>query len=190
MSHAKKISVLNTLVKYFYQRIIGANYNADQYCNSLIWPSNFYNRCSKPKAVTRRCLVKKVLLKILQNSQKNTCLRPSLEIWSRDFNTDVFLWNDEIFKNNFFYRKSPVAASTSRDATFTCKCLVDVWAWGKVQSGYFGMYATVTLFSREQCHWKYMEEKIHESDEHALFLEAVFLQYLQSFLLYKSKSNQ
>ena len=35
-----------------------------------------------------------------------------------------------------------------------------------------------------------MEEKIHESDEHALFLEAVFLQYLQSFLLYKSKSNQ
>ena len=169
MSLAKKISVLNTLVKYFYQRIIEANYNVDQYCNSLIWPGNFYNRCSKSKAVTRRCLVKKVFLKILQNSQENTCLRSSLEILSRDFSTDVFLWINEIFKNNFFYRKPPVAASTSRDATFTCKALVDVWTWGKVQSGYFGIYATVTLFSREQCHWKYMGKKIHESDEHVLF---------------------
>ena len=36
MSLAKKISVLNTIVKYFYQRMIEANYNVDQYCNSLI----------------------------------------------------------------------------------------------------------------------------------------------------------
>ena len=57
MGLAKKISVLNTIVKYFYQRIIEANYNVDQYYNSLIWPSNFYARCAKPEAVTRRCPV-------------------------------------------------------------------------------------------------------------------------------------
>ena len=40
------MSVLNTIVKYCYQRIIEANYNVDQYCNSLIWPNNFYTRCA------------------------------------------------------------------------------------------------------------------------------------------------
>ena len=48
------------------------------------------------------------------------------------------------------------------------------------------MYVTVTLFSRQQCYRKYMEKKIHESDEHAFFSTAVFLQYLQTCLLYKS----
>ena len=63
------------------------------------------------------------------------------------------------------------------------KSLVDVWTWGKVQSGYFGLYVTVTLFSREQCYQKYMEKKIRESDDHALFFSiAVFLQYLQTYI--------
>ena len=36
-----------------------------------------------------------------------------------------------------------------------------------------------------------MEKKIHEYDQHAFFfLTAVFLQYLQTLLLYKSYSNQ
>ena len=36
MNLAKKVSFLNTIVKYFYQRIIEANYKVNQYCNSLI----------------------------------------------------------------------------------------------------------------------------------------------------------
>ena len=46
-----------------------------------------------------------------------------------------------------------------------CKSLVDVSTWGKVQSGYFDLYVTVTLFSGEQCYQKYMEKKINESNE-------------------------
>ena len=52
------------------------------------------------------------------------------------------------------------------------------------------MYVTVTLLNREQCYGKNMEKKIHESDEHAFFLAAVFLQYLQTCLLSKPYPNQ
>ena len=55
MSLAKKISVLNTIVKYFYQRIIEANYNVDQYCNSLIWPNNFYTTQSPGGVLYKSC---------------------------------------------------------------------------------------------------------------------------------------
>ena len=124
----------------------------------MFWPSNVYTKCAKPEAVARRYPVKEVFLKILQNSQENTCPRPSLEILlKRDFNTDVFLWT-----------------SASRDPTPTCKSLVDVWTWGKVQLAYFGLYVTVALLSQEQCYRKYMEKKIHESDEHAFFIFILF----------------
>ena len=53
-----------------------------------------------------------------------------------------------------------------------------------------GVYVNVTLFSREQCYRKYMEKKINQPDELAFFLTAVFLQYLQTCLLYKSQANQ
>ena len=46
-----------------------------------------------------------------------------------------------------------------------CKSLVDVSTWGKVQSGSFDLYVTVTLFSGEQCYQKYMEKKTNESNE-------------------------
>ena len=73
-----------------------------------------------------------MFLKILQNSQENTCPRHSLEILlKREFNTDTFLWISKIFKSNCFYRTPPVAASASKDATHTCKSFVDVWTWGK-----------------------------------------------------------
>ena len=53
-----------------------------------------------------------VVLKVLQNSQENTCPRPSLEILLKGdfFNADAFLWISEIFKNTFFYRTTPVVA--------------------------------------------------------------------------------
>ena len=53
-----------------------------------------------------------------------------------------------------------MAAWASRDAKSACKSLADVWTWGKVQTGCFGIYVTVTLFSREQCYQKYMEKKV------------------------------
>ena len=114
MAHddAKEISVLNTIVKYFYHQIIELNYNVDQYCNSLIWPNNFYTRCAKPEAVARRWPVKKLFIKILQNSQENTCTRSSLEILlKRDFNKNVFLWISEIFKNTLFNKTPPVSSA-------------------------------------------------------------------------------
>ena len=58
---------------------------------SPVSPGQFL--ASLKEAVARRCSVKKVLFKILQNSQENTCARA------------------EISKNTFFYRAPPVAAS-------------------------------------------------------------------------------
>ena len=49
-----------------------------------------------------------------------------------------------------------------------------------------GVFVNVTLFSREQCYRIYMEKKINKPDEHTFFFTAVFLQYLQTCLLYKS----
>ena len=61
----------------------------------------------KTEAVFRRCSVKKLFLKISQNSQKNTCARASflikLQAWvlqlyyKRGSSTGVFLW---IFQNS------------------------------------------------------------------------------------------
>ena len=62
-----------------------------------------------------RCSVKKVFLKTLRNSLKNTFVRVSFLIklqrhlqiyWKRDSGTGVF----EIFKNTFLYRTALVAA--------------------------------------------------------------------------------
>ena len=177
MSLAKKISVLNTIVKYFYQGIIEANYNVNQCCNCLIWPSNFYTRCAK--SVVRRCLVKKLFLKILQDSQENICPRPSLEIlFKRKTSTQMF---SSKFPKSL--RTPLVAAYANRDATPTCKSLVDVWTSGKVQSRYFGLSVTVTLFSRQQCYRKYVEKKSHESDELAFLFDRSVLQYLRTWKL-------
>ena len=123
----------------------------------------------------------------MQNSEENTCPRPSLEILlKREFNADVFLLISQIFKNTFIYRAPPAAASARRDAMHTCKSPVDIWTWVKLYSGYFGLYITVTLFSGQQCYRKCIEKNIHESDDNAFFSRAAFLQYLQTCLLYKS----
>ena len=74
------------------------------------------------EAVSRKCSVKKVFLKISQNSQENTCARVSffiklqafalLNFIKKETLTQVFscrLW--EISKNTFCYRTPPVAVS-------------------------------------------------------------------------------
>ena len=72
-------------------------------------------------AVTRRCSVKKVFLKIWHNSQENTCARIYFLIKLQACNfikketlaqvfSCVFCKN---FQNTFFYRTPPVAASLS-----------------------------------------------------------------------------
>ena len=73
------------------------------------------------EAVVRRCFVKKVFLKIPQNSQENTCARDSFLIKlqalacnfiKKETLAQVFSCEFcEISKNTFFYRKPPVAAS-------------------------------------------------------------------------------
>ena len=68
----------------------------------------------RSEAVVQRCSVKKMFLKISQNSQENTCGRVSIlinlqsltQVFSREF--------CGISKNNFFYRISLVAASGSQ----------------------------------------------------------------------------
>ena len=62
------------------------------------------------EAVTRSYSVKKVFLKISQNSQENTCARVFFikkEALAQVFSCEIF----EICKNTFSYRTSPVAIS-------------------------------------------------------------------------------
>ena len=77
-----------------------------------------YQNIKRPtaEAVARRCSVKKVLLKILQNSQEETCkidlkinFRMNLKI---DSSTVVFSCKScEIFKNTYFVEHRQTAAS-------------------------------------------------------------------------------
>ena len=60
-------------------------------CHTLFWCSGIGIPTEK---VSRRCSVKRVLLKILQNSQESTCARVSFSIKlqaDRDSGTGVFL---------------------------------------------------------------------------------------------------
>ena len=63
------------------------------------------------EAVIQRCSVKKVFLKISQNSEENICARVSflikLQTWGLTFSSEFW----KIFKNIFFYRTPLVAAS-------------------------------------------------------------------------------
>ena len=73
------------------------------------------------EAVSRRCSVEKVFLKISQILQENTCARVSFSIklqssglplyQKRDSGTGVFLCILLNFQERFFYRTPPVAAS-------------------------------------------------------------------------------
>ena len=60
-----------------------------------------------PEAVVQRCSVKKVFLKISQSSEENTWARASFLIKLPVFSCEYC----EIFKNTFFIRTPPVAAS-------------------------------------------------------------------------------
>ena len=63
------------------------------------------------RSCLRRCSMKKVFLKLSQNSKKNTCTRASFLIKlqieackKRDFGTDVFLWILWNFVGKLFFR--------------------------------------------------------------------------------------
>ena len=58
------------------------------------------------KAVAQRCSVKKVFLKISQNSPENTCKFIKKEALTQVFSGEFC----EIFKSSFFYRTPPVAS--------------------------------------------------------------------------------
>ena len=74
------------------------------------------------EAVSQMCSVKKVFLKISQNSEENTCVRVSFSIKLPDYQVCNFIRKEtlpqvfscefyKIFKNTFFYRPPLVAAS-------------------------------------------------------------------------------
>ena len=71
----------------------------------------------KIEAVVQRCSVKKVFLKISQNSQENTYAKGSFFLFFCNFikkETLALVLSCEfceIFKNNYFYRTPPMAAS-------------------------------------------------------------------------------
>ena len=63
-----------------------------------------------PEAAVGRCSSKKVFLKISQYSQKNTCV--GVSFYCKETPAQVFSCEYcKIFKNSFFYRTPPVAAS-------------------------------------------------------------------------------
>ena len=68
-----------------------------------------------PEAVTRTRSLKKVLLKISQDSQESTCVGVSfITKLQASGSTQVFSREIcEIFKNTFFNRTTPMAASVS-----------------------------------------------------------------------------
>ena len=76
------------------------------------------------EAVAKRCSVKRVLLKISQDSQENTCARFSFLIQvqasacnfiKKETQAQVFSCEFcEIFKNTIFHRTPPVPASRSK----------------------------------------------------------------------------
>ena len=65
------------------------------------------------KAVVLRCSIERMFLEISKNSQENTCARVSFEILAQVFSCEFC----EIFKNTFFYRAPPVAASVRQGNT-------------------------------------------------------------------------
>ena len=79
-----------------------------------------------PEAFARMCSVKKVVLKISKNSQKNTCVRVSFfnkvaTLLKKETLAQVFFcefW--EIFKNTF-YRATLVAASVCQHNSEICE---------------------------------------------------------------------
>ena len=65
------------------------------------------------EAVACRCSVKKVFLKILQNSQENTCTRVSSKaatLLKKTLEQVFFSEFSEIFKNTLFYRTPNIAS--------------------------------------------------------------------------------
>ena len=98
-----EINIWNCLFKY-------ANQNS-AVCMTMIM---IILKLVYTEAATWGVLSKKVLLKILQNSQENTCARLSFSIklqalflqlyGKRDSGTGVFLWILRNFKKHLFYR--------------------------------------------------------------------------------------
>ena len=87
--------------------------------------SEFKHGFANPEVVARRCSIKKAFLRILQNSQENTCTRVSFfnkfsgfrpatllkkSLWHRCYLVNFVKFS----KNIFFYRTPLVAASPNR----------------------------------------------------------------------------
>ena len=85
------------------------------------------------EAAVRRCSVKKLFLKISQNSQEITCARVSFLIkLQAPANSCEFC---EVSKNIFFYRTSPLAASNIKFLFFKEVSM----AWNNTQKLKFSM---------------------------------------------------
>ena len=111
-----------------------------------IWNTPVFTEIFVPtNAVTEWFSLKEVFLKIYQNSQENTCGRVSFRDGAGNFIkkealAQVFPWEFcEIFKNTFFNRAPPVAASDLKNLeqdTILILNLVQSWSIAKVTDNY------------------------------------------------------
>ena len=99
-----------------------------------------------------------MFLKISQNSQQNACARVSFLInlifIKKDTLAEVFSCEFcEIFKNTFFYRKPPVAASATPMKMFSCE-------FGEVfQNDIFEKYFRMTIWGDCSCMWLHFKDR-------------------------------
>ena len=81
------------------------------------YKSEFKHGFNNPEAVVQRCSVKKVFLKISQNSQENVCTRVSFEIKLQDSDLQLYykktLWHRRFFVNFAKFIRPPFLQNTS-----------------------------------------------------------------------------
>ena len=98
------------------------------------YKSQFKHSFANPEAVARRCSVKKVFLKISQNSQENTCTRVFFskveESLAQAFSCEFC----KILKSNFFYR-TPLGTAFPNRGYLHCAILKDLHAFKEKDHG-------------------------------------------------------
>ena len=74
--------------------------------NKVVTPCRLSLEYFETEAVAQRCSLKKMFLKISQNSQENTCPRDSLliKLQARGSEEETLAYVVQTFKNTYFYR--------------------------------------------------------------------------------------
>ena len=148
----------------------------------------------KWEAVIRRCSIKKVFLGILQNSQKNICVRVSFLI---NFQAWYLFWRTSLLKKRLWHRCFPVNFAKFLRTAFFCRTspvaayvflsvyadnsvyIFKIWIWSKIFAKIvtaFSCYVFVTsdMFDRV-LNMPLISSKISEFSLRKKCLNLVFL---------------